>query len=109
MHPKKYLMRLKLLRLGMPPCITFSINDHQFVLRHTIFLSLHALCAMLGASHSLIFSCFVFLDVHNKLDPNPNCVGEKHAPLHSRTQHMFSYLSFMCVPYLFVDVVMLSS
>src|SRR3954453_2473232 len=51
----KYSRRLKRLSLGMPPSIPFSINNYQFVPRCTIFLSLHALCAMLGASHSLLF------------------------------------------------------
>ena len=61
--PKKYSRRLKRLSLGMPPCIPFFINNHQFVPRCTIFLSLHALCATLGASRSLLFLgffCFVF-------------------------------------------------
>src|ERR1044071_2941657 len=53
--PNKYSRRLKRLSLGMPPCIPFFINNYQFVPRSTIFLSLHALCAMLGASHSLLF------------------------------------------------------
>src|SRR4051812_39027574 len=67
MHPKKYSRRLKRLSLGMPPCIRFSINNHQFILLHTIFFSLHALCAMLGAYFFYFLVCFIFLDVHNKL------------------------------------------
>src|SRR3954465_10754319 len=55
-NPNKYSRRLKHLSLGMPPCIPFSINNYQFILRSTIFLSLHALCAMLGVSCSLLFS-----------------------------------------------------
>ena len=58
MHPKKYLRRFKRLILGMPPCIPFSIYNHQFVHLHAIFLSLHMLCAMLGASRYLLFSLF---------------------------------------------------
>ena len=58
MHPKKYSRKLKRPNLGMPPCIPFSINNHQFVYLHAIFLSLHMICAMLGASHSLLFSLF---------------------------------------------------
>src|ERR1041384_638078 len=69
--PNKYSRKLKRLSLGMPPCIPFFINNHQFVPRSTIFLSLHALCAMLGASRSLIFLVsFAFLAVSNKLDPS---------------------------------------
>src|SRR5216110_475962 len=79
--PNKYSRKLKRLSLGMPPCIPFSINNHQFVLRSTIFLSLQALCAMLGASCSLLFSFFSLFEVHNKLELSFLFVGEKHAPL----------------------------
>src|SRR3954468_9811096 len=81
--PKKYSRRVKRLSLGMPPCIPFFINNYQFVLRYTIFLSLHALCAMLGASRSLLFLglSLLFFAVHSKLYPAFLCVGEKHAPL----------------------------
>ena len=102
--PNKYSRRLKRLSLGMPPCIPFSINNHQFVFRSTIFLSLHALCAMLGASCSLFhfqFSLALFA-VHSKLEPSFLCVGEKHAPLHRRTQHWLACLSFfLCVFFIF--------
>src|ERR1043165_5511423 len=68
--PNKYSRRLKRLRLGMPPCIPFSINNYQFVPRYTILLSLHALCAMLGASRSLLFLVsFPLLAVSSNLYP----------------------------------------
>src|SRR3954469_23019289 len=68
--PIKYSRRLKRLSLGMPLCIPFFINNYQFVARSTIFLSLHALCAMLGASRSLLFcGLFCFLCCTNKLHP----------------------------------------
>src|ERR1041385_5896417 len=69
--PNKYSRRLKRLSLGMPPCIPFFINNYQLVPRCTIFLSLHALCAILGASCSLLsfqFSLALFA-VHNNLEP----------------------------------------
>src|SRR3954467_2221893 len=69
--PNKYSRRLKHLSLGIPLCIPFFINNHQFVPRCTIFLSLHALCAMLRASRSLLFLvCLALLAVRNKSDPN---------------------------------------
>src|SRR3954462_12423039 len=70
--PNKYSRRLKRLILGMPPWIPFFINNYQFVPRCTIFLSLHALCAMLGASRSLLYLVlvFCFLCCSNKLDPS---------------------------------------
>src|ERR1041385_8675442 len=102
--PKKYSRRIKHLSLGMPPCIPFSINNYQFVFRFTIFLSLHALCAMLGASCSL-FPFYFYLALlanHNKLEPSFLCVGEKHAPVYLRTQHRIFMLIFaVCVLYLF--------
>src|SRR3954469_21721770 len=69
--PNKYSRRLKRLSLGMPPCIPFFINNYQFVPRCTIFLSLHALCAILGASRSLLLLVsFALFFCSNKLDPS---------------------------------------
>src|SRR3954451_3452881 len=80
--PNKYSRRLKRLSLGMPPCIPFFINNYQFVPRSTIFLSLHVLCAMLGASRSLIFLVsFALFAVVTSSTPAFFCVGAKHAPL----------------------------
>src|SRR4051812_23199483 len=91
--PNKYSRRLKRLSLWMPPCIPFFINNYQFFPRCTIFLSFHALCAMLGASRSLLFlGCFCFLCCSNKLDPTFFCVGEKHAPL-----ELESLIGFACL------------
>src|SRR3954469_23857957 len=80
--PDKYSRRLKRLSLGMPPCIPFFIKNYQFIPRSTIFLSLHALCAMLGASRSLLFLVyFALFAVVTSYTPALFCMGEKHAPL----------------------------
>src|SRR3954466_4327265 len=81
--PNKYSRRLKRLSLGIPPCIPFSINNHQFVPRSTIFLSLHVLCAMLGASRSLLFLVYflLFFLLVTSYTLAFFFVGEKHAPL----------------------------
>src|SRR3954470_25050865 len=81
--PNKYSRRLKRLSVGMPPCIPFFINNHQFVPRCTIFLSLHALCAMLGEYRSLLFLGFLlFVCCSSKSDPSLLFrVGELHTPL----------------------------
>ena len=91
------------------PRIPFYINNHQFILLLTIFISLHVLCAMLGASCNYFLVCLVLLAVHNKLEPNLHCLGEKHTPLHPITQYRFrSYL--WCVFFIFfVDIIMFSS
>src|SRR3954469_3619593 len=82
--PNKYSRRLKCLRLGI------FINNYQFVPRSTIFLSLHALCAMLGASRSLLFLVsFAFFVVVTSYTPDFFCVGEKHAPL--KLEHLIGF------------------
>ena len=81
----------------MSPCIPFFINNYQFVFLSTIFLLLHMLCALLGAScfqFSVLFSLVLFAG-HNKLGPSMPCFGERHAPLLPRML-MFSLLSFEC-------------
>ena len=91
--PNKYSRRLKRLSSGMPLCIPF-IKNYQFVSSCTIFLSLHALWAMLGASRSLLFLvCFSFACWSYLVGYNP-LLGEKHAPL--KIEHLigFSCLSF---------------
>src|ERR1041384_4849899 len=61
-NPQEIFKETQASKLGDAPCIPFFINNHQFVPRCTIFLSLHVLCAMLGASRSLIFlGCFCFV------------------------------------------------
>src|SRR3954470_2278133 len=61
----------------------------------------YVLCLECLALYFLV--CFLLL-----ADPSLHCVGEKHAPLHPRTQHRFSCLSLLCVLYLFVVVVMVT-
>src|SRR3954462_15317876 len=64
----------------------------------------HFICYVLNLERlSLSFLvCLVLLAIHNKLDPSLHCLGEKHAPLHRRTQHRLACLSFfLCVFYIF--------
>ena len=100
--PNKYSRRLKCLSLGMPPCIPFFINNYQFVPRCTIFLSLHALCAMLGASRSLLFLVsFDLFAVLTSQNPAFFCVGEKHAPL--KLEHLIGFAClFLCCEMFFI-------
>ena len=109
---KRRFRSAKSLSLGMPPCIPSFINNYQFVLLHTIFLSLHILCALLGASRSLLFSFALFSLVlftgHNKLDPSMPCLGEKHAPLLPRMLIVFTSIFVEC-SFFVLAAVMLSS
>ena len=102
--PNKNTRRLKHLSLGMPPCIPFSINNYQFVLRSTIFLSLHALCAMLGASCSLLFSflqlCLLFITIQT-----PAYFVWERNTLHFNLEHIIGFFMltfiFLCVFFIF--------
>ena len=91
--PKKYSRRLKRLSLGMTPCIPSpsTIISSSFVplyfyhfMRYVLFLERLAL---------LFLVYLVLLAVLNKLDPSLHCLGEKHTPLHCRTQHRLACLS----------------
>ena len=96
MHPNKYSRRLKRLSLGMPPCIPFSINNHQFVHLHAIFLSLHMLCAMLGAYRSLLFSLFQFCLLFITSRNLAYLVWERHT-LHSTLEHNIGFMLILFV------------
>ena len=107
---KKYSRRLKRLSLGMPPCIPFSINNHQFILLHAIFLSLHMLCAMLGASRSLLFSLFQFCLLFITSWTLAYIVWERNT-LHSTLEHNIGFHAYLllCVLYFYLAAVMFSS
>src|ERR1041385_1549361 len=60
----------------------------------------HFICYVLNLERPALYFLvyLVLLVVHNKLDPSLHCLGEKHAPLHLRTQHRLACLSFLlCV------------
>src|SRR3954463_6527004 len=96
--PNKYSRRLKHLSLGMPPCIPFFINNYQSIPRSTIFLSLLALCSMLGASRSLLFlGLFCFVCCSNKLDPSILFCGSCTRSACTRTPHRICMLIFLVV------------
>ena len=100
--PNKYSRRLKRPSLGMPSSIPFFINNYQFVPCCTIFLSLHALCAMLGASRSLLFlGYFSFFVVVTSQTTAFFCVGEKHASLKLEYLIGFACL-FLCCELFFI-------
>src|SRR3954468_21700743 len=99
--PKNIQGILKCLSLGMPPCIPFFINNHQFVLLHTIFYRFicYVLCLeRLAFTFQFYLLCLVLFSVHNKLDPSIPCLGEKHAPLFPRML-IVSCISLLSVLY----------
>src|SRR3954469_24923719 len=77
-YPKKYPRGSSIKAWGCPRHPLFINKNHQVIFQCAIFLLLHALCVILGAS---LFSvlCLLF---SIKLDPIMFCFGERHAPLH---------------------------
>ena len=65
-----------------------------------IFITSYVMCYAWSVPLFTFQFVLVLLAVHNKLEPILLCLGEKHAPLHPRTQHRFSCLSF-CVFFIF--------
>ena len=61
---------------------------------HYIFITSYVMCYTWSVLH-LLFSLFYFACFHNKLKPSLHCLGEKHTPLHHRTQHRFFMLIFV--------------
>src|SRR3954469_15509283 len=80
MHSQEIFKKTQASKLGDAPAHPLLHQHYRFVFRSTIFLSLHVLCAMLGAS-CFQFSFLVFLAFHNESELSFLCVGEKHAPL----------------------------
>ena len=70
------------------------------------------LCALLGASYSLVFSFVQFslalFAGHNKLGHSMLCFGERHAPLLPRMLIVFTSIFVECLS-LFLAAVMFSS
>ena len=68
--PLKYSRRHKRLSLGMPKASPSSLTIIDFT-HGTIFLFLHTLCVVLGASFVFYFQfvCVLFSGLCNKLDP----------------------------------------
>ena len=96
--PQEISKRYKRQSLGMH---TSSTKKHQVIFQHAIFLLLHMICVILGASLFLlcVFFCFVYCSI--KLDPIIFYFGERHAPpvLHRTLQFSFSFL-FQCSSFL---------
>ena len=110
MHPQEIFKETQASKLGDAP--VHPLLHQQSSVRPSpcyIFINSYVMCYAWSVLHLPFQFVLVLLAVHNKLDPSLHCLGEKHAPLHPRTQHRFSCLFFLCVLYLFVAAVMLSS
>src|ERR1041385_5411261 len=90
MHPQQVFKENQASKLGDDP--VHPLLHQQSSVRpssHYIFITSCVMCyawsvPLLGFIFSFSLALLAF---HNKLDPNLLCVGEKHAPLQSRTHH----------------------
>ena len=88
--PNKYSRRLKRLSLGMPSMHPLLHQQSSVCLSlHYIFIT-SCVCAMLGASHSLLFLGFFALFAgHYNVGTKHAWLGEKHAPL--KLEHLIEF------------------
>src|SRR3954469_12529796 len=72
-----------------------TIISSSFVSLYFYHFMRYVLCLERLALRFPSYFYLALLAVHNKLDPSLLCVGEKHAPLQSRTHHRIfhAYLS----------------
>ena len=106
MHLQEIFKKTQASKLRDAPVHPLLHQHYQFVFRSTIFLSLHVLCAMLGAS------CFQFYFQFFIMSRNPAFlyVGEKHAPPLPRTLHrIFMSIYAVCVLCLLIATIVLCS
>ena len=80
MSPQEIFKRYKRQSLGMPKASPSSSTKYQVIFQYAIFLLLHILCVILGASlflFAVFFSfLFVFVCCNKWLDPIIPCLGE---------------------------------
>src|SRR3954464_4646828 len=80
MLPQGYIQEVQASKLGNAQGISFFINKNiRFPFQYTIFLLLHILCVILGASLFLFSVWFILVFCNNWLDPSFFCFGERHA------------------------------
>src|SRR4051812_43300461 len=83
-HPKKYPRGSSVKAWGCPRHPLFINNKHQVIFQCAIFLLLHALCIILGASLFLLCVYFVFFSINF----DPSClVLERDTLLNSYIEH----------------------
>ena len=79
MLPQEISKKYKRQIIGMPKVSPSSSTKHQVISRGTIFLSLHKLCVVLGASVVFVFSLVQFACCSIWLYPSNTCSGGRHA------------------------------
>src|SRR3954466_6393213 len=90
--PRIYSRSTSIKAWGCPRHPLFIQQKYQVLFQYTIFLLLHILCVVLGASFFLFLVWFSLVCCNNWLDPSFFCFGERHTPfaLH-RTLWFHSY------------------
>src|SRR3954447_3846220 len=79
-HPNKYPRGSSVKAWGFPRHPLFINKKHQVIFQCAIFLLLHALSVIFGAS--LFLLCVYFVCLFNKFGPHHIYFGVRHAPLY---------------------------
>ena len=104
-HPQEIFKETQASKLGDAPVHPLLHQHYQFVFRSAIFLSLHVLCAMLGAS------CFQFSFQFFITSRNSAFFMWERNTLHFYLEHNieFSCLSLLCVFFVFQQLLSCSA
>ena len=81
MSPQEIFKRYKRQSLGMPKASPSSSTKYQVIFQCAIFLSLHILCVVLGASSFLFLVFFCFVCCNKQLDPIIHVLEKTHSIL----------------------------
>ena len=108
MSPQEIFKRYKRQSLGMPKASPSSSTKYQVIFQYAIFLLLHILCVILGASQFLFLVFFCFVCCNKLLDPRNICFGEdtlrfnckEHSSFHSYCSTSVLFFQY-CVQLLF--------
>src|SRR4051812_25449302 len=100
MHPQQIFKETQVSKLEDAP--VHPLLHQQSSVRpssHYIYITSCVMCYAWSVSFLglLVWFSLALFVVHNKLEPSLLCVGEKHAPLQTRTHHRISCLSFSVV------------
>src|SRR3954469_4119980 len=106
--PRIYSISTSIKAWGCPRHPLFHQQKYQVLFQYTIFLLLHILCVVLGASLFFFSVWFILVFCNNWLDPSSFCFGERRAPFSlPRTLWFHSYspasvLFLLALPLVFV-------
>ena len=92
MSPQEIFKRYKRQSLGMPKASPSSSTKYQVIFLGAIFLLLHILCVILGASQFLFSVFFFFVCCTIQLDPSKFVLVQTHSVLIAKNTLVFTLI-----------------